>query len=473
MVLPVAHTHPILQAGIIGPSLSLHGIIHKVPDPVHIPLAPVPGQGVHQVPVVQDHCDQALTLNFMLDPKCLQKAAVLMGQDDDEDTTAGGEEDAGHSEDEEALSQGIVSLLDISTSDNEDAHKATVHEAVCKSDIQYGNWWDEQIHQGKEGIAQHDKGVNDYTNGRKPCKAPDKIGRPVPYMEECRVFQPLDTIANPLGLCHFYHTKPPYSNVITSPKSAASTRRIKHLLEKAKDLGWPFTIVVLEGGNVTLLGLLQELHSQLTLSHILIFTPEEAKLGQKMRTSCCPICMYIVKNDSAFLNHIVICHYWSSLSCGKCLKFVVSSAQQMKKHILKCPSIKDACEQMDSQCSKWSKPHGSGGSSIKPKQDKKDKEDKCGKKEKDDKPHRSESKSGNKATSQEQVLESLCCHSKCIAESGTEGSHHKSHKKSKKHSKKLQSPIRCCVNRRRSIQFQTRFVTVLTVLLFLIKYTVN
>ena len=34
------HVHPILPAGIVGPGLSPHGIIHKVPDPVHPPLAP-------------------------------------------------------------------------------------------------------------------------------------------------------------------------------------------------------------------------------------------------------------------------------------------------------------------------------------------------------------------------------------------------------------------------------------------------
>ena len=182
-------------------------------------------------------------------------------QGNDEDTTAGGEEDAGHSEDEETLSQGTVSLLDISTSDIEDACKATAHEAARKSDVQYGNWQDEQIRQGKEGITQCNKGVNDYANGEKPCKDPDKISPPVPYMEECGVFKPLDTIANPLGLCWFYLTKPLYSNIITSPKSAASAHKIKHLLEKAKDLGQPFTIIVFEGGNVTPLGLLQELHS--------------------------------------------------------------------------------------------------------------------------------------------------------------------------------------------------------------------
>ena len=101
-------------------------------------------------------------------------------QGNDDDTAVGGEEDAGHLEDEEALSQSTVSLLNISTSDNEDARKATACEAARKSDIQYGNWQYEQICQGKEGIAQHNKGVNDYTNGGRPSKAPDKIGPPFP-----------------------------------------------------------------------------------------------------------------------------------------------------------------------------------------------------------------------------------------------------------------------------------------------------
>ena len=75
------------------------------------------------------------------------------------------------------------------------------------------------------------------------------------------VFKPLDTIANQLGLCMFYRTNPQQSNIITGPKSAAGACKIKRLLELVKDLGWPFTTVVFEGGNVTPLGLLQELHS--------------------------------------------------------------------------------------------------------------------------------------------------------------------------------------------------------------------
>ena len=91
------------------------------------------------------------------------------------DTAAGGE-DVDHLEDEEALLQGTVSLLNISTSDNKETHKAAACETVHKSDVQYGSWRDEQIHQGNEGIAQCNKQVNNYANGGQPSKAMDKIG---------------------------------------------------------------------------------------------------------------------------------------------------------------------------------------------------------------------------------------------------------------------------------------------------------
>ena len=270
----------------------------------------------------------------------------------DEDIAAGGE-DADHLEDEEALSQGTASLLNISNSDNEEAHKAAVRKTVCKSNVQYGTWWDEQIHQGNEGISQHNKQVNDYADSGQPRKVPDKIGPPLSYMEERGVFKPLDSIANPKGLCQFYRTDPEKSNVIMGLKSAASTCSIKRLLDLAKELGHPLTIVVFEGGTVTLLGLLQELHLHLTLSCIPIHTPQEAKIGQNNCVSCCPICVYVIKNDNAFLNHVIIGHYWSSFSCGKCLDFVASSGQQMKKHFPKCSGPRDT--------NKWS--HSKSGKS--------------------------------------------------------------------------------------------------------------
>ena len=135
----------------------------------------------------------------------------------------------------------------------------------------------------------------------------------------------------PKDLCWFYWTNPEKSNVITGLKSAASIHSIKHLLDLAKELGHPLTTMVFEGGIVTPLGLLQELHLHLTLLHIPIHMPEEVKMGENNRIPCCPICAYVIKNNNTFLNHIIIGHYWSSFSCGNCLEFVASSGQQMNK----------------------------------------------------------------------------------------------------------------------------------------------
>ena len=249
-------------------------------------------------------------------------------------------------------------------------------------------------------------------------------------------------------VCRFYQTDPQKSNVVMGAKSASTAHRIKCLLELAKELGYPLTIVVFEGGTVTPLGLLQELHSHLTLSHILIHTPDEAKQGQKNKVSCCPICAYIIKNDYAFLNHIVICHYCSSFSCGKCLEFMASSAQQMKKHFPKCKGLKEACKEKSPKGHKSSKPHNGDHSSHKSKKGRKDKGDKCGSKDdksddkrssKNDKPCGSASTSGDKANSQEQDLESRC-HSKCMAMSTSGGSHHKKLKKCGKKKSHKKSP---------------------------------
>ena len=104
-------------------------------------------------------------------------------QEDDENTAAD-EEDKGPSDDEEAQSQGTVSLFDISNSDNEEAHKAAAHKKVHKSDVRFAAWQDEQIHQGNQAIAWHNKQVHDYADTSRTSKAPDKIGPLLTYMEE-------------------------------------------------------------------------------------------------------------------------------------------------------------------------------------------------------------------------------------------------------------------------------------------------
>ena len=155
-------------------------------------------------------------------------------------------------------------------------------------------------------------------------------------------------MANLLDLCHFYRTDPETLKSISALKHPTSICRVKCLLEKAKDHQWPYIIVVFEGGNVAPLGLLPELHSWFSLSHIPIFTSDEVKQGQKRCTSCCPICAYIIKTDSTFLNYIVISHYWSNFPCRKCLDVITTSGQQMK-HFLKCCSITNVCKKPDLQ----------------------------------------------------------------------------------------------------------------------------
>ena len=155
---------------------------------------------------------------------------------EDEENTAADEEDEGPSNDKEAQSQGTVSLLDISNSDNEEARKAAAHEKVHKSDVQFATRQDQQICQGNEAIAQHDKQVHDYADTCRTSKAPDKIGPLLAYMEERGVFKSLNTIANPLGLCRFYQMDQKKSNVITGLKSTASACMIHCLVALAKEL---------------------------------------------------------------------------------------------------------------------------------------------------------------------------------------------------------------------------------------------
>ena len=241
----------------------------------------------------------------------------------------------------------------------------------------------------------------------------------------------MDTIANPLGLCRFYQTDQKKSNVIMRPKSTASARMIHHLVALAKELKQLLTVMVFEGGTVTSLGLLQELHSCLTLSCIMISTPEEVKVGLKNHVSCCPICAYIVKNDYSFLNHIIIRHYWSSFSCGKCLEFVVSSGHQMRTHFGKCKGPQEEHKKKKHPKCKVSKAPSSDESKkschkSKTKKDKAEKEDKHGTEKK---PHGSLSKSVATTASPEHSSGAAHC-SICISESN-------SPQKSKKHAKKL------------------------------------
>ena len=72
-----------------------------------------------------------------------------------------------------------MSLLDISNSDNEEAHKAAAHDKAHQSDVLYTTWRDRQIRQANDDIAQHDQRVCDHADIGKCCEAPDEIGPPL------------------------------------------------------------------------------------------------------------------------------------------------------------------------------------------------------------------------------------------------------------------------------------------------------
>ena len=215
-------------------------------------------------------------------------------------------------------------------------------------------------------------------------------------------FKPVEAINNPMGLCRFYRTSSKKSNVLTGPKSADCAHKIHDMIKLAKGVGQLLTVVVFEGETVSPLGLLHELHSCLTLSCIAIHTLEEAKVGPKNCVSCCPICPYMVKNNYSFLNHIIVGHYWSSFSCGKCLKFVVTTRQQTKNHIPSCGKLKKERKKHHSKDNKVPEAQSSSKSGHKSKKAKNNKSDKegvstAGQK----KPRGSPSKSSTVTTSQE------------------------------------------------------------------------
>ena len=129
------------------------------------------------------------------------------------------------------VSQGSMSLLDISTTDDEDTRKCKARELACKNDTDFTAWGDKLIHDRVAGIQEWDKTVNDYADpGMKRPKNPDTIGPPVSYMKECGVFQPLPSTTNPLGLCCFYPTDPTSLSTLTPPKSLTTVDHLNNLL---------------------------------------------------------------------------------------------------------------------------------------------------------------------------------------------------------------------------------------------------
>ena len=162
---------------------------------------------------------------------------------------------------------------------------------------------------------------------------------PISYMKERGVFQPLPSMMNPLGLCRFYRADPANASMLSplKPPATANMSRVSCSLQKMQQR--LYIIVVFQGGPITPLGLLQELHTWSTLARIPIYRSDETKDGHKPCMSCCPFCAYTIQNDLAYLNHIVGAHYNANFTCGACLSAITSSGQQMKRHINECSRL--------------------------------------------------------------------------------------------------------------------------------------
>ena len=147
----------------------------------------------------------------------------------------------------------------------------------------------------------------------------------------------------PLGLLQELHTRSVLVRIPTSktktPKPPATVEHVKKLLLLATTQRRPYIIVVFQGGTVTPLGLLQELHTRSALVRIPICLPGGTKDGHRPRVSCCPFCAYTIQNDPAYLNHIICTHYDVNFACGACLSAITSSGQQMKNHIKECSGL--------------------------------------------------------------------------------------------------------------------------------------
>ena len=64
------------------------------------------------------------------------------------------DDDALYSADEGDVSQGTVSLLDISVPDNEDTRKCKAHEVARKNDTNFAAWKDKLISDGMMGLQE-------------------------------------------------------------------------------------------------------------------------------------------------------------------------------------------------------------------------------------------------------------------------------------------------------------------------------
>ena len=231
------------------------------------------------------------------------------------DEASGGEDDVLDSANEADVSQGSMSLLDISTTDDEDTRKCKARELARKSDTDFAAWKDKLISEGVKGIQEWDSMVNDYTDGgkRRP-KNPDPLGPPISYMKERGVFQPLPSMTNPLGLCHFYRMDPASISTLSPPKPLAMVEHLKVSFSSQKHSASRISSLCSKVAPLLHWGYCRNcIHG----AHLLAFQSTGLMKPRTGTSHACPVA-HSVRTPSrmiqAYLNHIVGMHY-NAISC--------------------------------------------------------------------------------------------------------------------------------------------------------------
>ena len=154
-------------------------------------------------------------------------------------------------------------------------------------------------------------------------------------MKQRRVFKAKKT--NKYDLCHFYHVElsgdlPPF----LSPHEPATCKMLEELLRPAQALGHPNLLMAFTRDSATVVCLLQELHHKDSLKHLPLDPKSDADGKMVKKLSFCLFCLYNGSNDILYMNHIMDRHYGTAYGCGKYLKEVFLSGQQLKMHLKIC-----------------------------------------------------------------------------------------------------------------------------------------
>ena len=145
---------------------------------------------------------------------------------------------------------------------------------------------------------------------------------------------------NEYDLCHFYHMGTFWEfPILPSPHEPASCNMLKNLLEAVQVVKHINLLMTFARDSAMAICLLQELHDKDSMKCLTLQPkPDKQDVDSKpIKTlSFCPFFLYHGRNNISYMNHIVSAHYNVAYSCGKCLKVVLLSGQQLKTHIKVC-----------------------------------------------------------------------------------------------------------------------------------------